>query len=126
MKRVYQADIAAKLPRVAVASAKTVAETMARLLQGERGQKQALIESVATMITNEPSVLLNKLEKLADYIWKNRLGLEDQPGDFTYRKVISTIMIEISKLVDAINSNQDSAVMNQDWRPQLSSLSYNC
>ena len=34
-------------------------------------------------------------------------------------------MIEISKLVDAINSNQDSSVMNQDWRPQLSSLSYN-
>ena len=126
MKKVYQADIAAKRPcRVAVASAKTVAETMASLLQGERGQKQAFIESVAIMITNEPSELLNKLEKLADYIWKNRLGLEDQPGDFTYRKAISTRMIEISKLVDAINSNQDSSVMNQDWRPELSSLSYN-
>ena len=54
------------------------------------------------MITNEPSVLLNKLENLANHIWKDRLGLEDQPGDFTYRKAISTIMIEISKLVDAI------------------------
>ena len=84
MKRVYQADIAAKQPsRVAVPSAKTVAETMASLLQGERGQKQAFIESVAIMITNDPSELLNKLEKLADYIWKNRLGLEDHPGDFT-------------------------------------------
>ena len=56
MQRVYQADIAAKQPsRVAVASAKTVAETMASLLQGERGQKQAFIESVATMITNPPN-----------------------------------------------------------------------
>ena len=50
--------------------------------------------------------------------------MEDQPGDFTYR-AISTIIIEISKLVDAINSNQDSAVMNQNWRPGLGSLSYN-
>ena len=98
---------------------------MASLLQGERGQKQAFIESVAIMIANEPSELLNKLEKLADYFWKNRLGLEDQPGDFTYRKAISTIMIEISKLVDAINSNQDSAVMNQNWRPGPGSLNYN-
>ena len=107
MKRVYQADIAAKLPsRVAVASAKTVAETMARHLQGEGGLKQAFIESAVTMITNEPSVLLNKLENLANYIWKDNQGLEDQPGDFTYRKAISTIMIEISKLVDANNSNQ--------------------
>ena len=38
MKKVYQADIAAKQPsRVAVASAKTVAETMASHLQGEEG-----------------------------------------------------------------------------------------
>src|SRR3954471_8042582 len=64
MKRVYQADIAAKLPsRVAVASAKAVAETMARHLQGE-GLKQAFIESAMTIITNEPSLLLNSLEKL--------------------------------------------------------------
>ena len=75
MKRVYQADIAAKqLSRVAVASAKTVAETMASHLQGDRGQKQAFIESVVTIIINEPSVLLNKLENLANHIWKDRLG----------------------------------------------------
>src|SRR4051812_1665479 len=64
MKRVYQADIAAKLPsRVAVASAKAVAETMARHLHGEGGLKQAFIESAMIIITNEPSLLLNKLEK---------------------------------------------------------------
>jgi hypothetical protein len=126
MKRVYQADIVAKLPsRVAAASAKAVAETMARHLQGEGGLIQAFIESAVTMITNEPSVLLNKLENLAKYIWGERKVLEDQPGDFTYRKAISTIMIEISTLVEAIKINQDSAVMNQDWRPDRSSLSYN-
>jgi len=76
MKRVYQADIAAKQPsRVAVASARTDAETMASHLQGDRGQKQAFIESVVTIIINEPSVLLNKLENLANQVWKDRLGL---------------------------------------------------
>ena len=34
-------------------------------------------------------------------------------------------MIEISKLVDSIKSNQDSAVINEIWRPDSSSLSYN-
>jgi len=34
-------------------------------------------------------------------------------------------VIEISKLVDAIKSNQDSAVINEIWRPESSSLSYN-
>ena len=65
------------------------------------------------------------MDNLANHIWKDRLGLQDQPGDFTYRKAISTIIIEISKLVDSIKSNQDSTVINEIWRPDSSSLSYN-
>src|SRR4051812_32306478 len=128
MKRVYSTDIAAGLPiRVASASAQAVGQTIIRPLPGEEALIQKFVETTLILVINNPTVLLNKLEALANFIWepKNSDWFKDQPGDFTYRRAISMIVLEISNLVDAIHSNQNGAIINQEWVPDHSYYCYN-